>query len=261
MTSWESSILLLSFFQLSCGEPEYSPWQTNVSERQLTQKALDQLAVHADKDGVFRIAVIGDTQLTPESFADVRDTINTRGDIDFTVLAGDITDTGLRKEFEWMEAVIDGFSKPLLAVVGNHDGLNHGHAIYKKMFGPLNYSFIYRGIRFVMWNNNSYESNVDVDWLEQEVSQNHPTVVVSHQPPFESALSDGEEKRWHEMRKRENYIASLHAHVHRFDYELEDSQTHIIVVKRVLDTNYSVVEFDGNKVKASFCRPNCEEMR
>lgn len=244
----------------ACGVPEYSPWQVNVDTHDLTAKALGRLAGDDTDRNSFKIALIGDTQLTPQAFKDVRNTINARGDIAFTMLAGDITDSGLKREFMWMVDIVDGFHAPLLTVVGNHDGLGHGREIYQDMFGPLDYSFTHRGIRFVMWNNNSYEWNVDFDWLENELSQGEPTVVVSHQPPSSNALSDEDRERWRDLRRRENYKASLHGHVHHFEYHLEDGTTPIIVVDRVLGTNYAVVEFrEDGSIEPSFCKPACGE--
>lgn len=248
--------LLPLILLLSCGQPEYSPWQSNPEDTSLTKKNLNRLG-----DGgsftPFSVAITGDPQVAPGALDDVRKAVNT-SDVAFTVILGDITDRGLLREWRWVGEVIDRFNEPVLTVVGNHDGLNNGDKIYKEMFGPLNYSFIYKDIKFVMWNNNAYEWKVDIDWLEGEVLSHDKVVVLSHQPPWSGTLSDSVESRWKKIREYDGYIASLHGHVHRYSYQ--PGQPPVYTVDRVTGTHFGRITFTNYSILLENCKPFCRRV-
>lgn len=256
---WLALGLILSIS--GCGGPmQYSPWQSNPPNNDLTAKHLNELS-KADT-GVyeeFKIAILGDPQAVIGHLDRAASVINSRGDIDFTVIVGDITDRGMQQEFIWINDVLSKFNKPILTVVGNHDGLNNGKKLYAEMFGPFNYSFIYKDVKFVMWNNNAYEWSVDVEWLAREVESHHRVVVLSHQPPGDGALSSAQEQRWKEIRQHPNLIASIHGHVHHYNFRQEDALP-IYTVDRVTGSHYGTVTF-GEELRFHNCAPVCEEVK
>jgi len=150
-----------------------------------------------------------------------------------------ITDRGLSQEWIWLSEIIARTNKPVLTVVGNHDGLTKGKKIYPRMFGEYNYSFIFNRIKFIMWNNNKYEwGSPDFKWLRSELEADVKSVVVSHQPPYSGTLNSEEEALWLELRGASNYVLSLHGHVHNYKYRFEQStQTGIYTVDRVNSLN------------------------
>lgn len=235
-------LLLIASLIAACGG--YTPWQSDSKHHDLTRKHLAKLEQKGNL-APFTFAIIGDSQVRIEGFNEARKRINDTN-VDFTVILGDITDRGLREEWNWVGDIIKKFRKPVLTVVGNHDGLAKGKTIYRDMFGDLNYSFYYNGVKFVMWNNNHYEWNVDLDWLDQETNY-HPSIVLSHQPPYAGTLKDYQEERWLEIRQKPEIIASAHGHMHNFT-NYEENDLPIFVVESTANGSYGVGIFDGKSI-------------
>src|SRR5690606_25346602 len=102
-------------------------------------------------------------------------------------------------------------------VVGNHDGLIYGEDIYQNIFGSLNYSFIYRNVKFIMWNNNPYEWGYpDFNWLRAEV-ESHPYVIIAaHQPPGSIERYPQANDELIAVYEHEHVLGSIHGHNHQF---------------------------------------------
>lgn len=247
---------------VGCGDIQYSPWQSSPPNFDLTAKHLAKL--EAQDTGIyekFTIAIVGDPQAEIDGLDRALAIINSRSDLDFVAIVGDLTDRGLELEYRLVDKAIAKFNKPVLTIVGNHDGLSNGSKIYQEMFGPLNYSFIYKDTKFVMWNNNAYEWKIDLDWLASEVSSHHRVVIMAHQPPNDGALSFEQESRWFEIRQKANVIASIHGHKHHYSFKREEDLP-IYVVDRVQDGGYGTLTFN-ERLEFYNCSPIChpaEEM-
>lgn len=251
--------ILLALLLVSCGPPEFSPWQSNPEHHDLTAKHLNWLAQTDGDFEPFTIAISGDPQAVVGHFRRVIDITNTK-DVAFLAVLGDITDLGMRREWIWIGDSIERSNKPVLTVVGNHDGLMNGSDIYDKMFGPRNYSFTYKNIKFVFWNNNYYEwGDPDLDWLEHEIDSHDRVVVMSHQPPGSGTLTTAHEDRWEQIRTNPNLIASLHGHVHSYGYKQEDDLP-IYTVDRVTNSHYGTMTIYEDHVEFSNCDPVCTEV-
>jgi len=250
--------LLFGLIIVICGcNIEYSPWQANPPAEGLTSKHLEWL-MESDTGtfAPFKIAVAGDSQMVVGGLREVVDVLNNRDDIAFLVIVGDLTDLGLRREFIWINDTIKKCNCPVLTVVGNHDGLNNGPEIYTELFGPFNYSFTYRGIHFIMWNNNYYEwGEPDFNWLREEVESHDRNVIVAHQPPYAGTLLPEHEAEWKTIRENPRVIATIHGHVHHFDFYLEDGRLPIYTVDRVDGCHYGIIEFTPEGVAFY----NCED--
>lgn len=189
--------LILVGFTLStlciCFDMEYSPFATDVDEKNLTIKNLDEIKAHNDGQVPFKIAFFSDTHQFYDETNELIKILNKRTDIDFVIIAGDITYMGLLKEYEWAVILFKKLNTPFLTVIGNHDALSHGKHIYKEMFGDYNYHFIYKGIQFVMFNDNNWEfgGNVpDSAWLEGAASYGlyaNYSVLICHIHPGSGA--------------------------------------------------------------------------
>ncbi len=92
---------------------------------------------------MIKIAHISDTHITNEgafkgyAFDLIVEEIN-RGDFDFVVHTGDITNQGLREEYEQAAYQLGKIRKPLVVIPGNHDVRNVGYKLFEKFIGPLN---------------------------------------------------------------------------------------------------------------------------
>ena len=247
--------LLVLPILLSACAPEYSPWQSDVDSDQLTRKNIERLADTGLLEP-FKIAIIGDPQVVHGSFRNAKDIIN-KHNVDFTVIAGDLTDRGLKREWEWVGDIVKDFKKPVFTVVGNHDGLNKGNDIYKRMFGSLNYAFTYKQHRFIMWNNNKYEWGApDFDWLEKQASSLN-SIIISHQPPYSGTLNAEEEERWRRIRQNGNVVSNIHGHLHHYNLVIENGIP-IYTVERVEDSKWGMMEVDEGVVTFSNCQRRCE---
>jgi 3',5'-cyclic-AMP phosphodiesterase len=164
-------LVLYSLVSLTgCDQFEFSPNQNSDQTSPLNLNLLNaaKLRQSADDDTV-TIVFSGDSQRWYDEQERFVNKVNTLSEVDLVLLAGDISDFGLLQEFKWVHKRLSGLHAPYIGVVGNHDLVGNGRAVFEKMFGPLNYSFVYRGIKFIAHNTNGLESpgqNVpDLNWL------------------------------------------------------------------------------------------------
>lgn len=154
---------------------EYSPHAlpTAASERDLHAKALLRLA-STPPPATLRFAVVGDTQLRFDEARAAVAAANRIEGLSFVVQIGDFTHLGLLEEYREMLHVFEGLSVPWFVVIGNHDQLGNGRAIYERMFGPVNAAFTFGGTRFLLLDTNSREvgfdgSVPDLAWLSSRL--------------------------------------------------------------------------------------------
>ncbi|RZK58644.1 MAG: metallophosphoesterase, partial [Pedobacter sp.] len=184
--------LIIGCFLLSCNSDEYSPNQvfnrntpSNVNAKEIA--SLPQKPIGT----TIRIAVSGDTQRSYQASELFVDQINARNDIDFVILNGDISDFGLLLEFDGIFKIYDRLKAPFISVIGNHDLVANGRAVYERMFGPLNFTFNYAGIKFICHDTNGREYNFNgstpsISWLKANLKLDAGTtnlVAFSHVPP------------------------------------------------------------------------------
>ncbi|GAA6134089.1 metallophosphoesterase [Oceaniserpentilla sp. 4NH20-0058] len=223
------SVVSIMLFVLSACDYEISPWATdaNCSEKVSIEYNINRLANYEAQVGTkntYQVAVLSDPQMYPGAFEKVIKYVNTLPEVDFILLTGDLTETGIKAEFEWVCEAMEKAKQPILSVIGNHDALAFGTDIWHKYFGPEDYSFTYQNSKFIAYNDNKYEfSNVpDRDWLEQEAQGYETrdyTMVFSHIAPWDTDLALSEEL------KNLGVDLGVHGHVHKFDYwQLTDVQ-------------------------------------
>jgi 3',5'-cyclic-AMP phosphodiesterase len=237
----------LSLLILSCDNPfSYSPFEAHVAAefRNTTNRNLDRIRMlDVASDTVFTIAVISDTHYHFNSLKDAIDDIDTRPSVQFIIVVGDVTENGLQKEYEIFHTIMSSSMKPWLTVVGNHDHLSNGGAIYQQMFGELNYSFTFHGTKFVIWDNVVWESNriPDWAWLRSELSSTQENTVptssinqiipLSHIPPFDTQLLDSA-KAFNDLLRSNRVEYSIHGHKHTYSSEklFEDGEVTYVTV-------------------------------
>jgi len=113
-------------------------------------------------------------------------------------------------------------------VPGNHDCLANSKELYEEIYGPLNYSFTWNDIRFVMHNTNGREygfdgSTPDLNWLRQQVSDegNFETCIfVSHVAPFDNDFDNSLETDYvNIVRNSKNNLVNINGHRHNYSVE------------------------------------------
>lgn len=168
-----TSSLLLALS--GCDHFKYHPYVgTFEGAEHLTQTNLKKLEeLHLGSE--FKFAFISDTQRSYDATDDAVHSINRRGDIDFVIHGGDLTDFGVTEEFVWIRNSLLALEIPWLTVIGNHDFLGNGEHIYQQMYGPYNYAFTVGHTRFEMLNTVALELDYstpvpDFTFMEQEIA-------------------------------------------------------------------------------------------
>ena len=163
-------VLLLS----SC--IDIHPYDVNVhGEKDINAKQMKVIeSKFADKK-TLRVAFISDTHLWLADAKDQVADLNKRGDIDFVVHCGDLTDTATNDEFEWSRDILYGLNYPFVALIGNHDFLGTGDQTYEVMYGAFNFSFI-------------------ADYMEEQFTTDTDkfdrTVVIMHACPYSDQFNN-----------------------------------------------------------------------
>jgi 3',5'-cyclic AMP phosphodiesterase CpdA len=217
-----AAILILLFS--GCRDAfEYSPNQIydDDSEVGLNLTNLHRLDT-LPADDTITIAFVGDSQRFYDEIETFIDTANAIPSIDFVLLAGDITDFGLLQEFELVHEKFQRLNKPYFGVVGNHDVVSKGSEVFERMFGPLDFSFVYNRVKFVLHNTNGKEftsGNVpDMAWLRTELASDPAIdyfVAVSHIPPYSIDFDKKLEGAYVNLfRETPSFLVSLHGHIH-----------------------------------------------
>lgn len=222
---YRTILMGLLIFYLGCESFEFSPNQVSRKNlpRNLNAKSLEKL--HATEgDDTVTIAFVGDSQRFYNELDAFIEKVNSLPAVDLVLLAGDITDFGLLEEYVQIEKLLSGLNKPYIGVVGNHDVLANGETIFNEVFGPLDFTFTYQGIKFIVHNTNSREfpdkTVPDVKWLGEQLAKDEPGVnhyiAVSHVPPFDADFDTELESSYTGLWSREpRMLVSLHGHVHR----------------------------------------------
>lgn len=224
-----------------CDMIEFSPNDYRVPEEftDLTAKNLAQLQAKPLAAGdTLRFVFTGDSQRFYDEVGELVESVNQRNDIQFVMVAGDISDFGLAREMRWVDERLRKLNVPYLTVVGNHDQIGNGRATYQHIYGPLNYSFVYGDTKFVMVDTNGREYNFngripDMGWLNAQLGAPDGAqrqIVVSHVPPtnedFDPAVHDNYVKA---LRETPNLVFEMNGHNH--DYGVtqpyEDGVTYV----------------------------------
>lgn len=233
-------ITFILFFSFqSCSKLfEYSPYDANVDDDQLNTNAIQLQGVsnQYQSPSNFSFAVIADVHYHYSSLASIVKHINKDDEIDFIIVAGDISDQALLKEYEIYYSIMDELEKPYLTLIGNHDYKSNGGDIYKQMYGETNYDFCFQDSHFILFDDVFWESNnsPDFDWLEsklQDKDQYNHQFVIAHIPPFGDQFDTESEARYVALMEDYSVSLSIHGHVHFYvssDY-YNDGTNYLVV--------------------------------
>lgn len=253
-------IVLLGF---GCNSDEYSPNQV-FNRKSPSNVNANQIALLNKKTptNTIRIAFSGDTQRSYAETALFVDNVNARTDIDFVILNGDISDFGLLAEFEGIYDIYTRLRVPFISVIGNHDLVANGKAVYERMFGPLNFTFNYGPVKFVCHDTNGREYNFDkstpnISWLKANLTLGSGItnlLAISHVPPidddFDPALAQPYQTLFNQT---PGLIASLHAHRHAkltTYYQTGTTGVPFIVTNAIVKRAYTIIEITNGQINA-----------
>ncbi|ETZ21963.1 metallophosphoesterase [Pedobacter sp. V48] len=243
----------------SCNHFEFSPNQTfdRLSLKDVNATNLKRLGNGANDDTV-TFVLTGDSQKSRDETVQFCKAVNAIKGIDFVVLDGDITEFGVLKEMLWISRTLEDLNPPYVAVIGNHDETARGKETFKHMFGELDYSFVYGGIKFVCHDSNSREYNFNgqvpnIPWLKNELKPSPDIkgfVAISHVPvnseDFDPLLIKDYTTTFAET---PGFLASLNAHAHNYSlYYPDDSGIPYVITSAVANKEFLVVQIVNNKI-------------
>lgn len=162
-------IFHLIFFSACSGLIEYSPYDTPVLSKDMnkTESARISCEMLSPHD-TFKFALISDIHDNYDDMADAIKSINREPGLQFVVCCGDITNSGLAREYEWYLEIFERSRYPFITVIGNHDYRSNGLLIFERIFGPPNMSFEEGKYKFVLFTTVLIENNYkspEYEWL------------------------------------------------------------------------------------------------
>ncbi|MDX5420632.1 MAG: metallophosphoesterase [Hymenobacteraceae bacterium] len=251
-------LLLLLFMLQGCEKFEYSPYEVRLSkdEQGLNQRNIERiLSLNLSPADTLRFVLTADTQGFYEDNEALVKELNKRGDINFVLLGGDITDFGLLKEFRWVHESFDKLKVPYVAVIGNHDATGNGKQVFKAMYGEYDFSFTVAKRKFIFLNTNYLEFGKqapDLDWLDSafgDPSTYDHVFVVSHIPPASPEFGEENAVRYGEILRRRKASLSIHGHTHNFKYyKMQEEGVYHLDVATTNKREYIVMSVFGKHV-------------
>jgi 3',5'-cyclic AMP phosphodiesterase CpdA len=211
---------------------DYSPYVIDFSdnEKQVHLKNLNKLKEHNTNNDTLTIAFTGDSHRFYDelnAFTQAVNSKNHKQGIDLVIHVGDLADFGLPLQYQWGNEILNKLEIPYFVVVGNHDLVGNGLSAYEEMFGAVDFSFLYRDIKFVFLNTNSREFNFDgsvpnLKWLDNELQPSPDftvAIVIFHVPPGDADFDTSLESDFEEILSRNNnVIFTVHGHLHGYEY-------------------------------------------
>jgi hypothetical protein len=224
------ALLILLFFQLvSCDKFEAHPYDVKIDgEVGINEKNIKKIQFNCLNKDTLRIAVIGDTQGWLDETKDEVADINSRGNIDFVIHDGDVSDFGLTKEFMWQRDILNKLHAPYVVVIGNHDCLGNGEDAFRIIFGELNFSFITNRIKFLFLNTNALEYDYseavpDFSFMKTEAETDTAlfdrTVINMHAAPYCEQFNNNVAEAFEDfyVSKFPHVMFCTKAHDHRYE--------------------------------------------
>jgi len=245
---------------LSCNATEFSPNQkfNDNTATDVNAREISSLPKKGSGSPV-RIAVSGDTQRKYKESQLFVDHINSRNDVDFVVLNGDVSDFGLLLEFDGIYKIYSGLKVPFITVIGNHDQVANGFDIYLRMFGQTDFTFDYAGIKFVCHDSNSREHNFDgnipdLSWLKNNLKPDSGTqhvVALSHVPPDDADFDQKLRPAYEDLfNSTPGMLASIHSHQHSPDviYRQDGKGIPFIITNAIVNRAYTIIDISNGKL-------------
>lgn len=197
---------LLTLVTTACDNFEYHPYSIKIhGQKDINATTIEQLETAGIK-APFKFAFITDTQGALSDMNTALDLIKQRGDIDFIIHGGDMTDFGLPKEYVWARDMLNNYGIPFLTIIGNHDCLGNGEDTFKTIFGPENFSLNIDHVHIVGLNTVALEYDYsrpvpDLDFIENDrlevddINAAHPdslthTIVAMHSRPYDEQFNN-----------------------------------------------------------------------
>jgi hypothetical protein len=149
-------------------------------------------ALHVADPGDFHFIVYGDNEGDRPPFASMLDEVAADPNVIFLIGNGDLMKTEGREEFRQLIQQVNARLRiPFIPAPGNRD-LAQGGLLWRRIMGPLNYTFRVGANAFVVFDDNSADALTEsrLQWLKQALAdaQDCDTrIVAMHIPLFDRA--------------------------------------------------------------------------
>lgn len=199
-------ILIAVSIVSSCDMIENQPYAARISGKTGLNKLYTRQLSLTGLKPPFSFAFITDTQGSLDEMQQAINIIRDRGNVDFIIHGGDLTDFGIVKEFIWARDIMEKANIPYITVIGNHDCLGNGNDTFNYIFGPENFSFNVGPVHFLCLNTIALEYDYsrpvpDLNFIEQdaltiaEINRQHPdsithSIVVMHSRPYDEQFNN-----------------------------------------------------------------------
>ncbi|MFA8299257.1 MAG: metallophosphoesterase [Hyphomicrobiales bacterium] len=233
---------------------EYSPLESDNGKHNdyLNDQHIEKIKDLTPKSDITSIAFIADNHKNMDEMKSIVNDINSKKDkIDFVVHLGDITDEGLSLGYTLGKEVLLDLQVPWFVVIGNHDCLANGYNIFKSFYGLTDYSFSYGEDKFIFFNSVVWElegREPDFEWLESELKNTQDKrnrFVFSHIPPNGDQFTDKMDKKYDDLMKEYDVVASVHGHEHRYENNLDTvTGTRFIQVPATKSKSYVIIDVE-----------------
>lgn len=248
-------LVLLCMGMLSCEDWfEYSPYDNDINKKHLNSEEVSEIEMTMIQSDTLKFAVISDIHDNYDDLSMAVRKFNLHQDLKFVICCGDITNSGLAQQFEWFIEIIEKSRLPFITSIGNHDYRSNGSTIYKKAFGPVNFSFKTEGYEFIFFDNTIWEHNdksPHYEWLNNELnnddSEEISHIVICHIPPWGDQMKGNHESQFREIVCQENTMLCIHGHTHNHE-ELIYNGISTLVSDAINDKTYSVISLCGMNV-------------
>jgi len=259
------SLLLVLALGLAAPSCRYSPWETDPDCTDKPGKNLASLALREAGGSDVRIALLTDSHNNVDRLDEVVSWINARGDIDFVIVLGDITNQGLLLEYEWACTGLRDLNAPRFYTIGNHDAISFGKEVFREMFGPYDLAFRFRNSRFILYNANKFEfSGVpDYDFIAAAAAvaggeTRIHTVAFSHVPPEVDVYTQAEVDFEEAFMAANGVDFTVHGHRDVYSLVQDGFGTRHLIVPSVERAYYSVLTLTaGDAVTVETCQDTC----
>lgn len=186
---------------------EYHPYDLDIDgETDVNRRNIERIETATYGKKEIRFAVISDTQRWYDETEDAVEALNRRDDLDFVLHTGDMSDFGLKLEFEKQRDILSGLKVPFVCLLGNHDCLATGLDVFRKIFGTEDFAFTAGNVRFLCLNTNAlefdYSSAVPNIQFIRDEGDHVPegvekTVVAMHAGPFSEQFNNNIAEYFH----------------------------------------------------------------
>lgn len=247
------SIISILLVGIACSDMiEYSPYDANIQGRNLNAFYSENLSTLPIEKDTLTFAIFSDSHFYYDELTSAINSINKNPNIAFVVACGDITDSGLAKEYQLFWKQAKKLTRPLITIAGNHDHLSHGATIFNRMFGNPNFSFVCGDYKFIGFNDVIWENDnkiPDFNWLKKEINESdNRCVVFSHIPPWADQFTPELSEQYYDACASEQVILNMHGHEHRFSDKTIYNKRYI-AVEEVFENRYYLVHLSGDEVE------------